>query len=402
MIIMMLKQGDKEFLLSVKHLDITKQFIEENFIEHYDSENKKVVKAKYSWQDEFSLKKGEYHNKEDIERTNVGLFIFNKLVIEDLLEDIIGYWNTPFTKKVLGKFESLISEALKNDRFTVDQFAEYENRLQWILALHPMICGSFTEKTIVPLKGVIAKRNKLIKENEEALNNGDVVKAIQIEGELLEEAKKELKGDPGMEIFDSGARASFDNNYKTSMIMKGPVLEPISGKYKIVSTSYTEGVKKENIPEYSSSVTQVQYPKSVGTAVGGYAVKKFYAEYQNIRIGPKGSNCGSLGALEMKLTEDNYAGYIDRYIMEGKKVIHLDEKNIKSYIGKTVRLRSPMFCTTDKICNVCFGDLPYKLGIENVGLTTAKIGSNFVNLGMKSIHNSSMKIKELDINDILL
>ena len=106
--------------------------------------------------------------------------------------------------------------------------------------------------------------------------------------------------------------------------------------------------------------------------------------------------------LELKLTESNYNGYIGRYIVEGKKIIKLDEKNIKSYIGKTVHLRSPMFCTSDKICNVCFGDLPYILGIKNVGLTAAKIGSNFVNLGMKTFHNSTMKIKELDVNDLLV
>jgi hypothetical protein len=399
---MILKQSDKEFFLSIKHLDITRNFIEKYLVNHYDKESKKIIKAPYSWQDEFSLKKGEYINKEDIPRTNVGLFIFNKLVIEDLLEDIIGYWNTPFNKKVLGSFENNISEAIRNDRFTLENYAEYQNRLQWILAIHAEICGSFTEKTIAPSKKILEKRNKLLKENSERLANGDVVKAIQIEQELIEEAKKELAGDPGMELFNSGARSDFGNHYKNNYIMKGPVIEPISGKYTVVPTSYAEGVQKEHIPEYSSSVTQSQYPKSVGTAVGGYAVKRFYAEFQSITLGPKGSNCNSLRTLELKLTESNYNGYIDRYIVEGKKIIKLDEKNIKSYIGKTIHLRSPMFCTSDKICNVCFGDLPYKLGIKNVGLTAAKIGSNFVNLGMKTFHNSTMKIKELDVNDLLV
>ena len=146
---MILKQSDKEFFLSIKHLDITRNFIEKYLVSHYDKESKKIIKAPYSWQDEFSLKKGEYINKEDILRTNVGLFIFNKLVIEDLLEDIIGYWNTPFNKKVLGSFEKNISEAIRNDRFTLENYSEYQNRLQWILAIHAAICGSFTEKTIV-------------------------------------------------------------------------------------------------------------------------------------------------------------------------------------------------------------------------------------------------------------
>ena len=142
--------------------------------------------------------------------------------------------------------------------------------------------------------------------------------------------------------------------------------------------------------------------KSVGTAVGGYSVKKFYAEYQNIVMGPKGSNCGSKGYLEITITNDNVRDFTDRYAVEGSKLIRLDPDTIKKYIGKKIKVRTPMFCTTDTICNVCFGDKPYKLGIKNVGLTAAKIGSNFVNLGMKSFHDTSMKLYEINPDKILL
>lgn len=127
-----------------------------------------------------------------------------------------------------------------------------------------------------------------------------------------------------------------------------------------------------------------------------------YAEYQNIVLGPKGSDCHSLMTLELLIDDSNYKDYIDRYIMEGKKLIKLTASSIKSYIGKHVHMRSPMFCTSEKICNVCFGDLPYRLGITNVGLTAAKIGSNFVNLGMKSFHDSSMHLNEINPDKMLV
>lgn len=127
-----------------------------------------------------------------------------------------------------------------------------------------------------------------------------------------------------------------------------------------------------------------------------------YAEYQNIVIGPKGSDCHSRMTLEVQIDNSNYKDYIDRYIVEGTRLVKLNISNIKSYIGKTVKLRSPMFCTSEKLCNVCFGDLPYRLGVKNVGLTAAKIGSNFVNLGMKSFHDSSMKLNEINPDKMLV
>ena len=398
----MLSQEDKDFFLKLHQSDITKNFIEKYFAKRYNTETKKIEEPKFKFTDTFSLKANEYNNSKPIEKTNLGLFIFNKFIIENLLEKVTEYWNEPITKKVLGKFENKISDGLLNDVITVDDFAEYENRMQWILAIHTMTCGSFTEKTIKPLNSVINKRDKLLKENKEALDAGDAVCGVQIESELLKDAREELKNDPGMELFNSGARGNFDNHYKCNNVMRGPVFDRIKGRYVINPRSFHEGLRIENFPEAASGVVEGQYPKSVGTAVGGYTVKRYYAEYQSLQLAPKGSDCHSLKTLELYITEKNYNDFLFRYILEGKKLVRLDHNNIKSYIDKKVNLRSPLFCTSDHICNICFGDLPYMMGIKNIGLTTAKVGSNFVNLGMKSFHDSSLKLTEINENNILV
>lgn len=392
----------KEFLVGLKQEDITRDLIEENLVNHYDKATKKLVKPKFHWSDEFSLKKGECHNDTDIAKTNVGLFIYNKFIIENLLEDILGYWNEPITDKVLGKIEGKINEALVKDKITVDDYAEYENRLQWILAIHTMVCGSFTKASISPNKEIIAKRDRLNKANKEKLDAGDAITAIKIENELIEDAKKKLEGDPSMELFDSGARGNFANNYKNISIQRGPVKDPISGKYRINTRSFSEGIEKENIPEMASTIVQGAYPKAVGTRVGGYLTKKMYAEFQNIVLGPKGSDCGSKRTLEMELTDSNKNDLLYRYIVDGKHLVKLVPENISKYMNKKLHVRSPMFCTSEHICNVCYGDKAYMIGVKNVGLTAAKIGSNFINLGMKSFHDATMKLNHIDPKKILL
>lgn len=268
----MISQNDREFLINLKQVDIDRNFIEDNFVKHYNPITKKIENPRFNWDDEFVLKPGECNNKETL-TTNAGLFIFNKFIVENLLEPVMTYWNETITKKTLAKFENNISEGLRNDLLTIDDYAEYQNRLQWILSIHTMVCGSFTAKTIAPLKDVIKKRDRLLKENEEKLKTGDAIVAAKIETELLNDAKKELAGDPGMELFDSGARANFDNNYKCNNIMKGPVFDPIDGKYKIAPTSFSEEMKKENIPEFASGVVQGQYPRRFGAYMSDHIMK---------------------------------------------------------------------------------------------------------------------------------
>jgi hypothetical protein len=60
-----------------------------------------------------------------------------------------------------------------------------------------------------------------------------------------------------------------------------------------------------------------------------------------------------------------------------------------------------MYCISDKICNKCAGELFYKLGIENIGLTTTKVSSTLMNKSLKKFHDVSLKLHEVDLNDII-
>lgn len=401
----MFSDVDKRYLLNLKQTDITRSLIEKDFVSHYNRTTKKIVPARLQWDDEFAIKKGEYFNTEDIKRTNIGLFIFNKFVVDGLLEKVLGYWNIPISDKVLGDIEDKICKALFEDKITSADFAEYENRLQWILTIHTMTCGSFSRNTLRPLPEITKKRDKLFADNKEALENGDVVIALKIEKELIGDAKAALKGDTGLDLYNSGSRGSFDNNYKNIAIMKGPIFDPLTGKYKNIRTSFLEGISKEDIPQFATTVVSAAFPKAVGTQVGGYTVKRFYASFQNIVLGEKGSDCHSHNTRKTVITKSNQEDCMYRYIMVGTKVVRLDETNIGKYMGKEVHLRSPMYCVTvgnGELCNTCFGDKPYMVGIKNVGLTAGKIGSNYINLSMKNFHNTTMKLEEIDPDKILL
>ena len=205
-----------------------------------------------------------------------------------------------------------------------------------------------------------------------------------------------------MSLYTSGTRGSFDNNYKNLFITRGPVYNPNSGKFQIVKRSFMEGLEKDDIPSYGTEVINGAYPKAMETAVAGYATKKFFAAYQSIVLDSRGSDCKTKAYRVVQLTNKNASRMMYRYIIEGEKLIMLDNSNINSYIGKTVKMRSPLYCTGDKLCSKCAGDLFYRIGIENIGLTTSSVGSSLLKLLMKSFHDSTVKISDIDLNKMIL
>ena len=44
-----------------------------------------------------------------------------------------------------------------------------------------------------------------------------------------------------------------------------------------------------------------------------------------------------------------------------------------------------MMCIGKRICNHCVGDMFYKLGIQNAGLSTSKVATALTNLNMNFI-----------------
>lgn len=124
--------------------------------------------------------------------------------------------------------------------------------------------------------------------------------------------------------------------------------------------------------------------------------KRLFAAFQSVVLDEPGSDCKSKNSLKILLTKENKKLFMYRYIVEGNKLTILDNSNIDKYIGKIVNLRTPQFCLTEKLCSKCAGELYYKLGIRNIGLTTSKIGGNMLNLCLKKTHDVTLKLDTID------
>ena len=400
----MITQKQKEYLLSLRPEDLlfdTLVSIFGNTI-HLGDDIKKEKKSRFNTTDEMILYPKEYFVKEET-HTTVGRFIYNKYIIERLgLQNVLGYMNDVITDDYNAKIEATLASALIEDQITVDTWADYIDYRDTLgMQLNSVITTSFTPKTTTTLKPVQKKKEMLFKKYDKELSEGNIIISEKIEKELVKDSKELLKGDPGLDLYDSGARGNF-GNYKNIYLFKGATMNNKTGKYDIVKSSFIDGIRKEDIPSFGDAVVSGAFPKAVGTQESGYLAKQLLAAMQSEVLDEHGTNCGVNKTIAIKITPRNKKDFKYRYIVENGKLVELTPTNLEAVVGKTVHMRSPMYCTGDKICNICAGELNYKLGSLNVGLQTSKIATTLLRLGMKKFHISNLKSTQIDVNDMLI
>lgn len=407
---------EKKMFLAINPDDITLTFFDSLFADKLDTKNLKknpktgkmepqIIPSKFNTYDEMTLNAGEYFNNEKIV-TNCGLLIVNKFLIEPLFQKEVGYVNFELTKKGLGKIDDMVATAIMLDETgdTTKRYIEYMNRLCWMaFTLNTQICSSISMKTAKPLPKVTALKKQLLKDNAEAIANNDAVAYTRIQEKLVNAAKEELKDDPSMELYTSGARGSFDNAYRQWLCTKGPIWNASKGEFEIVTNSLYEGIPKENIPSLANAVVSGFYPKAIGTGECGYTTKKLSAAFQNVVLDEKDTDCGTPNCATVYLNKDNMHYYLYHFIKQSNgSYVRLEPANQSKYIDTEVKIRVPDFCIGKKLCNRCAGDRYYLLDINNIGLTFGRVSNSTLRAKMKKSHDSTVRTYRLDAKKVFV
>lgn len=365
--------------------------------------NREKIGPRFLPTDELIIPVGKYYGNKTPIKTCMGNYLLNYVLINENIYKIVGYVNEKIDGKMIGKLDDILSKALLNDKISTVDIIDYLDRLQFFgFSLNSMISPSLTEKVMFEIPEVKAKKKELEKKYAEGLAKGDPIIADKMEKELLALAKSKIGKDPGMDLFDSGSKASFGNNYKLMNVMKGAISD-MDGGFKISTSNYAEGVPKEETHLFANAMVEGAYRKGVGTQKGGYLVKKYLAAFQTIVLDKKGSDCGTQHTFDIVLTPFLKPIMLYRYIKVGGKKVCLTDEVIDSYIGKLIHLYDPIYCCGDKICNKCAGDMYYKVGIINAGITLGKVGSTIMNKSLKKFHDNTVKLHTVEsVDDLVL
>ena len=405
---LLIKEIDKKYLLTLKSSDITLKLLKELL-----AFNENNIR-RFNPVDEIVLIPEELENNKnelsvvikDRTTTTVGRYLLNLFLFANTnIRDKVVYYNMPINKGNLGKIFSDISILLKENKIDGDTYIDFINRLHWFsFSITSFIAYTLDLSTAVPLDSVKKRKEELFKEHSKKIDNNDQKIVSVIEKELIDLAKKELdeKDSNGLKVYDSGATGSFANNYKNTVIMRGSIaksdkiasIEDMS----ISKANLSEGIPINEFHKYSDISVLASFSRAVTTATSGYDVKKMNAAFSHLNANEdKNSDCGTKFTLKVKITDKNVNSFYLRYALYNKNLVLLDEKNSKDAIGKTLELRSPIFCKDTKVCNKCIGDLYHNLGVSRLGNLPSKIGSSYMNKALKRFHDLSVKLSKLDV-----
>jgi len=394
-----------DFILSITPEDIHKDFLRDLFSATEKSD------AKYKPNEKFRLPYSRFESKYKIGNfskgyvvTTIGRYIFN-LVINPIGDPFIyknlGYQNDVFDKSGVKKLENKLNNLLLEDKITTKQYIRYIDRRDFIgYGSSNLFQVTLNFNLVAPNPAVMQRKEELFKKYEKEIEEGNVLVISRIEKELLELAKKKVGNEEGMAIYDSGSRGSFSNNYKNSAIMRGAI-EKLNGDIVISKSSLSEGIPMEELSAYKDVLVNGGYARGKETQQGGYMAKQLSASFQSMVLGEPDSDCRTKKTIPVTLTSKNKKGYLLRYIVERGKLVLLDNDNIDSYIGKSVNMRSPMYCTNENMCSKCAGELYFRLELKNMGLTFNRVGTRILNLSLKQVHDQTKSTKSINIFDYI-
>lgn len=350
--------------------------------------------------DTIEIPKGYYGNSKKNKTkftTTIGIWLFNKAFIEPL-SDIIGYVNKTITDKEYGKINKKLSYALLEEKITIEQVKDFIIQSQIMMSCASALCPSHTMDILLLTTKAEKKKKELEKKYEEGLKAGDLSAVKAVENELIKFAQEELKDDESADMYYSGARSSWGNNFKNMYLVKGSIRKT-NGEYDYVSSSYISGLNPKDFAKTNDAAVGGPFSRSQKTRYGGYNEKIFTRATQHIKIIPH-TDCGTKRTIKVTLTDSNIDGWMySYYVNPSGKLVEITSDNASSLIGKTVNMRFSSLCerrTDGCICEACAGTLFRRVGIENAGLVSMVMMSSVKNKAMKSFHDMTLVLKKID------
>ena len=260
-------KNDIEFILSLDEDTITTSVIMEMFGK-YDN------KQRFNTYDEIEIPAGSYgptgkKNKNKF-TTTVGIWVFNRLFIERDLFHLFGYINETINAGKIEDINIVLSHALMEDEIDTDMMDRYIMKQQMVMTYVTILTPNHTIDMLTVTKKINAKKEELNKKYAKEIAAGDDIAMDRMEKELLDYAAEIMKDDPGMDMYRSGARGSFGNNFKNMFVMKGLVKSPDPSKgYQFVQSSYMDGVDKDDYVVLSNALIEGPYKRAKKTELGG-------------------------------------------------------------------------------------------------------------------------------------
>lgn len=402
----MVNASNLDFLFSLNGKDITKSAIFKLFGKHLNSITNEVEEPMFYTWEEIDVKAGQIGNLHEDVHTTVGRYLLNMAIIDYCFSSKIDYINETMNGKNYGKLVQLLCDKMIGGEITGEEMASFQQRICWFNNFTEIIMPGLSDDLLVLPKEIKDEYQRLLAENADIVKRNDTVAYMEkIEKPILKFARKYYmdKHLPSWDIYSLGSKPKFDNVFKNMFIECGPMLDIATGKYRISTHCFADGIDPREYDLYANQSVNGSYSRAVNTAYGGAKTKEFMAAFQSLVVTE--DDCRSKDTIAITITDDNIDDVKWRWIAsddkadpsyDGNGFVLLTPDKAKTMIGQTVHCRSPLFCHSDNLCWKCVGEIYKKTGLKNIGLTLSKLTSIFLNTSLKMMHDQTIKTFEFN------
>lgn len=322
--------------------------------------------------------------------TTYGNLLFNYYVLIYAFGKKIPYINEEVSIKKIEKIiEAMLmdnpapGEPRAEDKLYVDEYLRF-NKAALALAGFSQLCvPSATPKALSTDPAVYTRREELLEQYKDQLNDPAII--AKIDAELIAMDRAWLADDADAMGFFIKSK-SFDVIRKKQFLMHGAESGFVDGPdVTLIPRSLAEGWDINYLPEMANSLREGSYSRGSLTALGGAAVKETYRVAQNTKIVPE--DCGSRLGLITEITSANKGKFIGNYFIVGGNRVNVTEENVGTFVGGHHVVSSPIYCRAPgaDFCRFCVGD---KLASTPTAIGTylADVGSTFMGRFMAAMH----------------
>lgn len=359
----------------------------------------------------------------DIPITTYGVILLNAYTLMTAFEDKIPFINSTHTDKAgysevrVSDVERRISDMLVDDpidppmspaemladkdRIYVSElilFNTYANTLGSFLHL---LCVPITERSITTHPDMRKRRKELLKEYEGQLHDPAIQAKIQ--DELIALDREWIMADETSDFYISENK-DFNTARKRMFAIHGPEAGfNEGGDARLVVNSLTEGWDPDTMPEMINTARAGSVGRGAETALGGEVVKFFLRVFQNAKVTDR--DCGVKYGWQTFVDSDiasQITGFYYKVQPTDKWELVTTSAEANALLGKTVQIRSPMFCreSHSDYCKHCVG-VDNSKNPNGLGTLTAAVGSAFMGVAMQSAHAKELKTSPVRFDSLL-
>jgi len=223
----------------------------------------------------------------------------------------------------------------------------------------------------------------LEKEKNDAIKSSNPAEALS---KVTKDVLAALKESDSIifDLVDSGARGNV-TNVQATIVAKGYV-EDIDGSVidKPVKSSLNDGLTSAEYFSASVGGRKGVVDRSQMTAISGYLSRQMVYALASVKADSTVKHCGTKRFLELEDVSETMAKAIQwRYLSSGELI-----EDPSKIVGKNIKIFSPMYCTSPKLCHHCLGEkLLDRLDSNNIGILAAQLlGERGTQLTMRTFH----------------